>query len=145
MSVRRLRGLAGARGGSTTIEFALSASALILVVVGILGVGLAFWTWQALEGAAIDTARCTAINASSCKTTAAAQSYAISAAATRGLAGMTTSEVTVTTGAGVCGSNATLSVVSVVLTYNFTAVKLPELGLPTSMSASACFPQVSSG
>ncbi len=135
--------------GSTTIEFALTATSLLLLIVGMLEAALLFWSWQALEGAAIDAARCAAINSSSClnvtTTTGATQTYAVSAATARGLNGIQASNVTVLTGAAAqtaCGST-TANVVSVAIPYSIGPVFMAPY-LSPNLTASACFPIASS-
>jgi Flp pilus assembly protein TadG len=132
------------RRGSTALEFALTALPMMFLTMGIIEGGLLFWSWQALEGAAIDAGRCAAINASACKnpasTPANTASYAAKAAGIRGLSGVTSSNVTVTTGSAaqaLCG-NTTASVISVALAYRFPAMAV--IPLVTNLTASTCFP-----
>jgi Flp pilus assembly protein TadG len=138
--------LRGDIGGSGALEFALAAMPMMLLIFGIIESGLLFWSWQALQGAAIAAARCAALNATSCQnpasTPANTQNYAVAAALTRGLS-LAASNVTVTTGGAaqaLCGNTAA-SVVSVALSYQF--VSLPLVPLTSSLTASACFPVAS--
>jgi len=131
-------------GGATSLEFALAAIPLFLLLLGIIESGLLFWSWQALQGAAIDAGRCAAINATSCAnvatTPANTASYAATAAQQRGLGNVKSSNVSVTTGAAaqaLCGST-TASVVSIVMTYKYPMISF--IKLPSSLSASVCFP-----
>jgi len=133
--------------GTTAIEFALVALPLFVLLLGILEGALLYWSWQALEGAAIDAGRCAALNASSCgnptMSVTATQSYAVAAAQQRGLTGVTTANVTVRTGASAqasCGST-TVSVVTVTMTYQYAMISL--VPLPSNLSASVCFPLAS--
>ena len=133
----------GRTAGTTTVEFAMTATPMLMLVLGVLQGGLLLWTWQALEATAIDAARCAAINAASCQNVAtsvvATQSYAAGIAQLRGLGSVTSGNVTVQTGAtaqAACGGTA-VSVVSVTLSYTHTIV---FVSLPSSLSASACFP-----
>ncbi len=133
--------------GSTSIEFAAMAMILLLMIMGVVEGGLLYWSWDVLEGAAIDAARCAAINAPSCQNVATApastRTYAASAALARGLSGVTASNVTVVTGTATatgCGNSAA-SFVSVALSYQFGPAFL--VPLPTSLTASACFPLAS--
>ena len=135
--------------GSTALEFALTALPMMFLTMGIIEGGLLFWSWQALEGAVIDAGRCAAINATSCKnpttTPANTASYAAKAAGVRGLTGVTSSNVTVTTGAAaqaLCG-NTTASVISVALAYRFPAMAV--IPLVSNLTASTCFPLTLNG
>jgi Flp pilus assembly protein TadG len=121
------------------------ALAMVLVVTCAVEVGIVFWTWQALESAATEAARCAAINSSSCKnvstTPANTQSYALTVVQARGLSGVTTSNITVTTGAGGAGCGTTTAqIVSVAISYQFSPIFLPPL--PSTISASACYPLI---
>jgi Flp pilus assembly protein TadG len=150
---RGARGLARSRfarhrRGATALEFALTAVPMLLMTMGIIEGGLLFWSWQVLESAAIDAARCAALNASSCKNPVTVPSntanYAAKAAGVRGLTGVTASNVTVTTGAAaqaLCG-NTTVNVISVAFAYHFPAMAV--VPLPTNLTASTCFPLQSS-
>jgi Flp pilus assembly protein TadG len=138
--------LRGRSAGTTTVEFAMTATPMLMLVLGVLQAGLMLWTWQALEATAIDAARCAAINATSCQNVAtsvtATRSYAVSIAQLRGLGSVTTGNVTVQTGAAAqtaCGST-TASVVSVTLSYTY---KIVFVSLPSSLTAAACFPLAS--
>jgi Flp pilus assembly protein TadG len=122
---------------------------LLMLVLGSIQAGLVLWSWQVLQGAAADAARCAALNASACKnvatTPANTQAYAASAAQALGMSGVTTANVTVLTGAaaqGACG-NTGANVVSVALTYSLMSVVL--VPLPSKLTASSCFPLASSG
>jgi Flp pilus assembly protein TadG len=136
------------RRGSASVQFAVTATALFLLLLGILESSLLYWSWQALQGAAIDAGRCAALNAPSCgnpvANTTATQSYAVTAAQERGLASFTSANVTVLTGAAaqaVCGST-TATVVTVQLTYHYAAM-ISFVPLPSNLSARSCFPLAS--
>jgi Flp pilus assembly protein TadG len=144
---RMVRRFLRVRDGSTAIEFAMTATALLAFMIGILQGGLLYWTWQALQGAAIDAARCAAINSTSCanvaSSTAATQSYAATAAQTRGVSAVTSSMVSVATGTATsigCGTNSS-SVVQVTISYPFGIIFLWRFS-PT-VTVRACFPLAS--
>jgi Flp pilus assembly protein TadG len=147
MTGRALRRLRRDAAGSTSVEFAMTALSLLVVTLGVVELGVVCWSWQVLEGAASDAARCAGINAtgSPCAnvttTPSNTQTYAATAAQTRGLSSITTSNVTVSTGTGLaaCGST-TANVVSVTLTYQISLVFV--VALPSSISATACYPIV---
>jgi Flp pilus assembly protein TadG len=130
--------------GAAALDFALSASVLLLLVIGAVELGTVVWTWQALESTANDVARCAAVNVTTCgnvtSSTAEAVTYATGTAApARGL-NLGASNVAVSTGtSSACGTTSgTTEIVSVTLTYSFGAIFL--VPLPGSVSASACFP-----
>jgi Flp pilus assembly protein TadG len=137
----RIGRLRRCEAGSTSLEFAIVGSVLLLVVLAIAAYGQAFWIWGLLQGAALDTARCSAIQATACSTTALAQSYGVTAAAQRGL-GISTANVTVSTisTSGTACGGAT-GVVQVVIVYN-TQWRVPLApGLtPGTISATVCYP-----
>jgi Flp pilus assembly protein TadG len=133
--------------GSTTIQFAITALPFFLLLLCIIEGSLLFWSWQALEGAAIDAGRCAALEAPQCgdpaSSATATENYAVTAANMRGLSGLTTANVTVLTGAAAqarCG-NTTASVVTVGMTYHYAMMAF--VPLPSNLSASACFPLAS--
>jgi Flp pilus assembly protein TadG len=140
------RNFRGDLAGSTTLEFALVTPPLFLLLLGIIMSCLLYWSWQALQGAAIDAGRCAGLNAPSCGNPAtsvtATQNYAVTAAQIRGLI-INTANVTVLTGTPAqtaCG-NTTATVVSVQLTYTFPMITY--VPLPKNLTASACFPLAS--
>jgi Flp pilus assembly protein TadG len=139
-------GLRHHSAGSTTLEFALVTPPLLLLLLGILMSCLLYWSWQALEGAAIDAGRCAGLNAPNCGNPAisvtATQNYAVTAAQIRGLV-ISTANVTVLTGApaqAACG-NTTATVVNVQMTYTFPMIAY--VPMPSNLTASACFPLAS--
>jgi Flp pilus assembly protein TadG len=141
---RRAACLGRHAGGAASLEFALAAIPLFLLLLGIVEAGLLYWTWQALQGAAIDAGRCAAIDETPCANVATTPSntasYAATAAHVRGLNSVTAGNASVTTGAtaqGLCG-NTTAAVVSVVMTYRYPMIGF--INLPSNLSVSACFP-----
>ncbi len=136
--------LAGDETGTTTLEFALMALAVMMLIIGIGEFGMVVWSWQAIEATANDAARCAGLNAPSCKnagtTPANTQTYAVSAAQSRGFTSLSTSNVTVTTGSSAqtaCGGT-TATVVQVTVTYQSNWTFL--VPLPSTLSSSACYP-----
>jgi Flp pilus assembly protein TadG len=126
------------------MEFALAGLPLFMLMLGIIESGLLFWSWQALEGAVTDAGRCAAINAVACANVSTApdatKSYAVSAAQLRGLSGLSTSNVTIVTGAAaqaLCG-NTTAAVVSIAMSYRYHMITF--IPLPSNITVSACFP-----
>jgi Flp pilus assembly protein TadG len=89
------------RRGAAAVEFALLGSALLLLLVGGIEVGLVWWTYNGLQLTASLTARCAAIG--SCTDPA---SFAVSAAGQWTLTGaITPADVTVSTGDSTCFGN----------------------------------------
>jgi Flp pilus assembly protein TadG len=138
----------GDRAGTAALEFALAVTPLLLLILGIIEGGLLLWSWQALEGAVIEAGRCASLDAASCQnvatTPAKTASYAATAAQARGLGSVTTSNVTVTTGTAaqaLCG-NTTAGVVSIAMIYKFPMIGF--IPLPSTLTATACFPLSSS-
>jgi len=137
----------GDAAGSTALQFALVSLPLFLLLLGIIESSLLYWSWQALEGAAIDAGRCAGLNAPSCgnptTSVTATQTYAVSAAHMRGLGTVTTANVTVLTGPAAqtaCGST-TATVVSVQITYKYPMIAF--VPLPSNLTAASCFPLAS--
>jgi Flp pilus assembly protein TadG len=136
------------RAGAAALEFAMAVTPLLLLILGIIEGALLLWSWQALEGAVIDAGRCAALDATSCQnvatTPANTANYAATAAKLRGLGSVTSSNVTVTTGAAaqvLCGGT-TAGVVAVSMTYKFQMISF--IPLPSTLTAAACFPLSSS-
>lgn len=94
------------RRGSAALEFAMVAPALLLLLFGIVEYARLIWTWQALQLAGDQTARCVAIGASACATPS---SYAVTAATGFGALGLTSAGVTVTTVSHAAGNPASCS------------------------------------
>ena len=83
----------GARGTST-LEFAMVASLLFTLMFAGFEFARLQWTWQAMQLAGDQTARCVAIGGSAC---GAASSYAVSTAHTYGAAALVATGVTIDT------------------------------------------------
>lgn len=74
--MRRLaRRLWRERNGSVMLEFAVVGTALLMVSVGGIELGLILWTQGALQTVAAEAARCGAIGASACGSSSAIQSW----------------------------------------------------------------------
>src|SRR5271156_5723092 len=63
---RRSRKLLAARDAVVAMEFAIVASALMLLTLGTIEFGRLLWTQEALDATAIQTARCIGVRSSSC-------------------------------------------------------------------------------
>lgn len=122
--------------GTTTLEFAFAAVALVLVVFGGAEMGRMVWTQQVLQAAATETARCLAIGSANCPDGGI---FAATAAANRGLSGVQTSNVAISAN-DPCGAAAG-TYTRVTINYAFTAVVPAYVPVPAGgLSASACFP-----
>ena len=106
--------------GSAAIEFGLTAPAFLALLFGALQGALMLWTQLGLQHAVERAARCAAINASLCGTSAQVQAYAV----TQGLANaLPTSAFTLVSTGCVSGTANVRFVISTV-----------------SLSARSCFP-----
>jgi Flp pilus assembly protein TadG len=72
---RAARTLLGDRRATTAVEFAIVGSLLFTVSFGVIDLGMILWTQGSLQAVAADAARCGAISASGCTTTAGVQSF----------------------------------------------------------------------
>lgn len=133
-----------ARAGTTTLEFAFAAPALMAMLFACLEFGRMFWTWQALQMASDQTARCVAIAASACSTPS---SYAISQASGLGISGLLASAVLVdnkppaTSNATACSPPAGNTEVRVRLSLPFSspaATLIPSLN--QTLTTTSCYP-----
>ena len=115
------------RSGGTAVEFALTAPAFFMMVIGGIQVGLLCWAQLALQQGSEAAARCASVNKTVCGTTSQIKSYA--SAQSFGLS-PGSSVFTVTTVA--CGNRVQAS-------YNppfLTGLVIPSM----TLTASACFP-----
>lgn len=136
----RRDGLPLGSSGAAAVEFSLTAGLFVLLLMGTIQTGLTLWQWQVLETVAIDTARCSGINAPPCEnaTTDATktQSYASQLAASLGVSDVSPGDVSVSTSAAACGGLS--QVISVAITY---PLNWPISGLlPDALTVSACSP-----
>lgn len=121
--------------GETAVEFALVGMALMFLIFGMIETGRMLWTWQALQSAAVDTARCVAISSSKCPSGAA---YAVTVATQRGVAGVTSGEVTVNS-AATCGGQGNFT--QVIIVHGYRAILPGYPFVPAGgLKATACYP-----
>lgn len=137
-SHRGLRALLADRHGAVIVEFAFLAPIALVMTFGLIEAGRLYWTKQTLDEVAYATARCMSVN-SDCDTAAHQKSYAITRAASYGIA-LTDDDVTIvpaTTCKDEPGAN------SVAIEHDAGS---PVKGLlpffSGNLSASACFPVV---
>jgi Flp pilus assembly protein TadG len=102
------RSLARNTKAATTLEFALVSVILIALLLGAIEVGIMLWTRGTLQAIAAQAARCGAIGAPSCTTSAMTQQYAVNqAAAFLGSGLVTTGNVNVSVASTCLNASAT--------------------------------------
>ena len=100
----RLASLKRHTAGATSLEFAILASALFLLLFGCIEGGLLMWTRGTLQSVAAQTARCSAVTAPLCASASQSKQYAVNLAQSwLGTALIVTADVTITT-PSTCGS-----------------------------------------
>jgi Flp pilus assembly protein TadG len=136
--------LVRAQEATTAVEFAVCALAMMLIVVGFVEFGRLTWTFEVLQDAAAEGARCMGLAATSCASAGAynaadTTSYVVSLATSRGVV-ITPATVSLNN-AAICGGASGFSEVKI--TYDFTTVApglLTSLVNGFTVPASACFP-----
>jgi Flp pilus assembly protein TadG len=141
---RPWRNLLAARDGVVAMEFAVIASALMMLTLGTVEFGRLLWTQEALNATAIQTARCIGVLSSSCASGGAynatnTTSYAETVASGWGVT-LTDADITPTNnqGSGACLGDAQVSI-----SYTFQSVVpglLTMLAGGAALTAQACFP-----
>jgi Flp pilus assembly protein TadG len=126
--------------GTTAIEFAIVALALLTLMLGGMEYARLFWTWEALQRAGDETARCVAIGSSDCATPS---SYAVTAAGNYGANGLLAANVTVVsaTSSTPCNHLTGNSAVSVTLSLSFSSpagTRIPSLN--RTLTTVSCYP-----
>jgi Flp pilus assembly protein TadG len=107
--------------GSAAIEFALVATPLLLLLFGTMEFGRMLWTWQAMQLAGDQTARCVAIGGSACATPS---TYAANLAHGYGATSQSSSNVqvnTISAGSSTACSPPSGTAVNVTLSLGFTS------------------------
>jgi len=140
----RQTSLARARQATTAVEFAVCALAMMLIVIGFVEFGRLAWTFEVLQDAAAEGARCMGLRATSCAAAGAysagnTTNYVVGLATSRGVA--ITAATVGLNNAATCGGASGFS--QVTITYNFTTVApalLTSLVNGFTVPASACFP-----
>ncbi|MFE1602784.1 TadE/TadG family type IV pilus assembly protein [Methylobacterium sp. ID0610] len=127
--------------GSFAVDFALILPLVVVIFCGVSALAIAFWKQSILQAAAGEAARCIALAASACASTGGACGsadqgvcYAVTVAASRGLADLTAAQVTVDRGATL----GTASVTSVAIAYPFSM-----FWVSVRLTASAAYPNAS--
>ncbi len=115
--------------GASAVEFGLIAPVFFAALIGLVEIGLLFWTQLGLQHATEMAARCASVNSAVCSNVSAVQNYAASQVIGLSLPASTFSVATLT-----CGNQVTAS-------YNFLSISA-YFGVPVlTLSAKACFPK----
>lgn len=146
--MRMLRRFLHDRRGANAVEFALIAGPFLLILLGTVEFGRAFWYRHVIQETAIEAARCIAVPQPDCASggaysQATAVAHVIASAGRKGVT-LTSSDVTVSRNASCFGSS---GFSSVSISYEFdTALPgfLSALVGGPRMSATSCFPTQSS-
>ena len=128
--MKRVRRLLGDVGGSSIIEFGLTAPVYFLVAIGVIEAGLMLWTQLGLQHGVEAGARCASVNSTLCSGTTAIQTYA--AQQSYGL-NPPLSTFTVSLSASGCGSASQVSA-----SYPFPVISM-FTGI--TITAQSCFPR----
>ena len=133
-----------ARRAVSTVEFALIAPMLIALTFGTIGAGVLVWAMTEMRTVAAIAARCGAVGAIGCTTTALTQNYAVALASAQIQTGViAVADVTATSGTGACnGFAGKFYTVSIVSSY-FSHGALSLIGTPwnfSTISVTACSP-----
>ena len=121
-----VRALAKSRSGSTAVQMAFVAPAMLMFILGIMEVGRVMWLQNALNYSVVEEARCISNSPSTCGSASQTQSFAASQLG----AGFASSVFTVTTAS--CGNKVTAS-------YP-VMLDIPYVNLSTTLTSQACYP-----
>jgi Flp pilus assembly protein TadG len=140
---RRSCNLLAARDATVAMEFAITASALMMLTLGTIEFGRLLWTQEALNATAIQAARCIGVRSSSCASGGAynasdTTTYAETVASGWGVT-LTSADITATNNSGTspCVGDAQVSI-----SYTFDSVVpglLTMLAGGEALTAQACF------
>ncbi len=132
---------------STSVEFAICALAMVMMIIGFTECGRLIWTFEVLQEAASEGARCMGLRANACASAgvyspANTTNYVVSLATSRGVT-IPASTVALSNVA-VCGGTPGFSQVSI--NYDFTSAAANLLTVfagGLNVAAAACFPNSS--
>jgi len=123
------------RAGVTSVEFALVASLLILLLTGTLSIGLLTWTASMLQSVALQTARCVAIGSSACPS---GPTYAVTLAQKTLFTGViNAANVTVSSASSCNGASGSYTKVAISSSY-WSGALTPALN--SVVNATLCYP-----
>jgi Flp pilus assembly protein TadG len=117
------------QNGASALEFGLTAPVFFLFILGVIEVGLLFWTQIGLQHGAEMAARCASINSTLCPN---GNPAAITSYATQQAMGLTLPASTFTYSTPACGNQVNAS-------YSFQFLGIIPVG-PLTLTAQACFP-----
>ena len=117
------------QSGASALEFGLTAPVFFLFIIGVIEVGLLFWTQIGLQHGAEMAARCASVNTSLCPNN---DPSAITGYATRQALGLTLPASTFTYSTPACGNQVNGS-------YSFQFPGIIPIA-PLTLTAQACFP-----
>ena len=123
------RNLVCDQSGASVVEFALSFSAFLMLVFGLINIARVLWIVASLHFAAESAARCASANTTTCNSATAIQSYALTRYYGESLGGTNPFTYSATG----CGNTVTAS-----YTYSLVIPLAGTYSLP--LSAAACFP-----
>jgi Flp pilus assembly protein TadG len=131
--------LAAQRRATTTVEFGLVGSMMLLATFGTIDLGMLLWTQSAMQSTAAIAARCAAISSPACS--ADVPGYAATMGSGWTMPGViSASNVAVNYSPGTC-NGVTGSLVQVTITASFWANVLPWPFHGQTLTASACYPK----
>lgn len=133
-----LRRLAAQRRATTSVEFALVGSMMLLATFGTLDLGLLLWTQNALQSTAALAARCAAISSPLCSDVT---NYTVSLAGNWVMPGVISADNVTATSVGTC-NGATGTFEQVAITSSFWANVLPPPFHNQTLTVSACYPKL---
>jgi len=137
MTLPRLCDLLRANRATASVDFAIVSVVFLPLCFGIVELGIMMWVQNTLQTTATVTARCVATANTACSN---AQQYAVSQAGEYLPSGMiSTGDVTVATGEGLCNSAPGTAVI-VTIAYTFWGTSIlppPYQGLSISVSSCA--------
>jgi len=144
MKLSRVIRFVAAAAGTTAIEFGMLSPVLMMSSLGIYEFGRWGWTYEALQEAASQGARCAAIGEAACESSGSfsasnTESYVQGVAAGWGLT-VPTSDITVNNSTS-CGTISGFSQVQI--SYVFTSVVtkiIPTGPSGTTVTATSCYP-----
>jgi Flp pilus assembly protein TadG len=121
--------LLACESGSSTVELAIILTAFLGLIFGIINIGLTLWTQGSLYYAVEAAARCASVNATTCGSASATQTYALNQYFGQSLSGTNPFTYSATG----CGHTVTAS-----YTYSLSIPLFPTYSLP--LAATACYP-----
>ena len=132
------------RRAVSTVEFAMIAPLLITLTFGAIGAGVLVWAMTEMRTIAATAARCGAVGAAGCTTTAFTRSYAVALASAQIQPGViAVADVTAVGGASTCnGFPGKFYTVTIASSY-FSQGALSLIAAPlnfSTISVSACYP-----